>query len=62
MSGVQPEPWHFSFAPVAESARRALNPGVLREALAGANLSGGEYVLERLDELHARYVASIDWP
>lgn len=62
LSGVQPEPWHFSFAPAAESARRALNPAVLREALAGANLSGREYVLERLDELHARYVAAIDWP
>jgi hypothetical protein len=23
LSGVQPEPWHFSFAPVAENARRA---------------------------------------
>jgi LAS superfamily LD-carboxypeptidase LdcB len=62
LSGVQPEPWHFSFAPVAESARRALNATVLREALAAANLSGKEAVLERLDELHARYVAGIDWP
>jgi LAS superfamily LD-carboxypeptidase LdcB len=62
LSGVQPEPWHFSFAPVAEGARRALNPAVLRETLAGANLSGSEHVLRRIDELHARYVAAIDWP
>ena len=61
-SGVQREPWHFSFAPLAEGARRALTPGVLRAALAGADLSGKETVLERLEELHARYVASIDWP
>ncbi len=62
LSGVRPEPWHFSFAPVAEPARRALSAGVLREALNAAGLLGGEYVLERLDELHARYVAGIDWP
>jgi LAS superfamily LD-carboxypeptidase LdcB len=61
-SGVQPEPWHFSFAPVAERARRALTPGLLREALDGAPLLGKEEVLARLDELHARYVAAIDLP
>ncbi len=62
LSGVGAEPWHFSFAPVAEPARRALSPGVLREALHDAPLSGGDYVLEHLEELHARYAASIDWP
>jgi LAS superfamily LD-carboxypeptidase LdcB len=62
LSGVQPEPWHFSFAPVAESARRSLTPAVLHKAIDAAPLLGKEQVLERLDELHARYVAAIDWP
>jgi LAS superfamily LD-carboxypeptidase LdcB len=62
LSGVQAEPWHFSFAPVAENARRALSPAVLHAAIAAAPLLGKDQVLERLDELHARYVASIDWP
>ena len=61
-SGVQPEPWHVSFAPIAEKARRDLSPAVLRAALADAPLSGKEAVLARLDELHARYVARIDLP
>jgi LAS superfamily LD-carboxypeptidase LdcB len=61
-SGVQPEPWHFSFAPIAEKARRRLSPQVLRNAIAGAPLLGKEVVLEHLDELHARYVATIDLP
>jgi LAS superfamily LD-carboxypeptidase LdcB len=60
--GVQPEPWHFSFAPVAENARRDLTPGVLRAALEAAPLAGKELVLERLDELHQRFVARIDPP
>jgi LAS superfamily LD-carboxypeptidase LdcB len=61
-SGVQPEPWHFSFAPIAEKARRRLSPQVLRNAIANAPLLGKEVVLEHLDELHARYVATIDLP
>ena len=61
-SGVQPEPWHFSFAPVADTARRHLTPAVLREAISGAPLQGKELVLEHLDEFHARYVAAIDLP
>jgi LAS superfamily LD-carboxypeptidase LdcB len=62
LSGVQPEPWHFSFAPVAENARRALSPAVLHKAIAAAPLLGKEQVLARLDALHARYVSAIDWP
>jgi len=62
LSGVQAEPWHFSFAPVAESARRALNASVLRAALATAPLMGKEHVMARLDELHAHYLSAIDWP
>jgi LAS superfamily LD-carboxypeptidase LdcB len=61
-SGVQSEPWHFSFAPVAEAARRALTWGVLEDALADVPLLGLDQVMARLEELHARYVAAIDWP
>jgi LAS superfamily LD-carboxypeptidase LdcB len=62
LSGVQPEAWHFSFAPLAEPARRALRVADLREALRDAPLAGKDFVLERLEELHERYVVHIDWP
>ena len=61
-SGVQPEPWHFSFAPVAENARRDLTLDILRATLEAAPLSGKDEVLARLDELHQRFVARIDPP
>jgi LAS superfamily LD-carboxypeptidase LdcB len=61
-SGVQPEPWHFSFAPIAEKARQRLSPQILRNAIAAAPLLGKEVVLGSLDQLHARYVATIDLP
>jgi LAS superfamily LD-carboxypeptidase LdcB len=61
-SGVRPEPWHCSFAPVAEKARRSLSRQVLRAAIVAAPLLGKETVLEHLDALHARYVETIDLP
>jgi len=39
-----------------------LTPAVLHKAIAAAPLLGKEQVLERLGELHGRYVAAIDWP
>lgn len=62
LSGVRPESWHYSFAPVADIARRQLSPAVLGAALADAPLQGKAEVMARLEELHARYVAAIDWP
>lgn len=61
-SGVQPEPWHYSFAPIAEPARRRLSVQVLRDALLTAPLAGKDQVMARLEELHHRFVARIDWP
>jgi LAS superfamily LD-carboxypeptidase LdcB len=61
-SGVQPEPWHYSFAPIAEPARKRLGVEVLRTALAAAPLAGKDQVLARIEELHHRYVVRIDWP
>lgn len=61
-SGVQAEPWHWSFAPVSEPARRHLTATILRAAIENAPLLGKDLVLERLDEVHLRYVERIDMP
>ncbi len=58
--GVSPEPWHLSYAPVAERALAALTPAQLREVLAAADIEGKEAVLEALPENFARYVAAVD--
>lgn len=60
--GVQPEPWHLSFAPLALPALQALDHATLRAALAEAELAGSEHVLPRLAELHARYVLGVAAP
>jgi LAS superfamily LD-carboxypeptidase LdcB len=60
--GVSPEPWHLSYAPVAQHALAALTPQRLRDVLAAADIEGKEAVLEALPGNFAKYVAAIDAP
>ncbi|MGZ8269330.1 MAG: M15 family metallopeptidase [Burkholderiales bacterium] len=60
--GVRPEAWHLSYAPLSTSALRALTPELLQRAIETAELCGKDLVLERLSELHARFVANVDQP
>jgi LAS superfamily LD-carboxypeptidase LdcB len=60
--GVQPEPWHLSFAPLAEPALAALTPQILAAALAASAMHGCAAVLARLPDLYRRYVTAIDPP
>jgi LAS superfamily LD-carboxypeptidase LdcB len=60
--GVQPEPWHLSYAPVALGALGMLTLEVLREAITQADMPGRETVLVRLPELYERYVLAVDDP
>jgi LAS superfamily LD-carboxypeptidase LdcB len=60
--GVQPEPWHLSYAEVATPALRMLSVDVLREAIEEADMPGQQTVLARLPELYQTYVLAIDPP
>jgi LAS superfamily LD-carboxypeptidase LdcB len=60
--GVQPEPWHLSYAPVAHAALSALTPEVLADALAGVSIDGGAVIARELAAIHLRYVCAIAQP
>jgi len=60
--GVQPEPWHLSYAPIAATALPALTLPVLRAALEDIDLAGAEAVAPLLPEIHARYVLAVAMP
>jgi len=62
LSGVAPEPWHWSYAPVAEPARVLLTPQILSQAIQDAPIMGKDCLLDRLEELHSRFVRVIDPP
>jgi hypothetical protein len=60
--GVQPEPWHLSFAPVAGPALAALSVELLGEALANGELAGIDVVVAQLPQLYTRYVMAVAAP
>jgi len=61
-SGVSPEPWHISYAPLAQQCCRALTTEVLSSAICSAEVDGCEILLQQIAELHARYIVDVDEP
>jgi LAS superfamily LD-carboxypeptidase LdcB len=60
--GVQPEPWHLSYAPLAMLALEQLSVEVLREALADVDLAASAVVNRQLPAILQRYVRNVDAP
>jgi LAS superfamily LD-carboxypeptidase LdcB len=60
--GAVVEPWHLSYWPVAAEALEALTLPVLRRAVAGSEILGREFVLERLPEIYTRFILAVDAP
>ena len=57
--GVQPEPWHLSYAPLAAAALQQLQLPLLAEALHSIELEEGAYVQQQLPDLYVRYVQNV---
>ena len=60
--GVQPEPWHLSYAPVARIALARMTTALLAEAIGGGDIEGEAEILARLPEIRERYVLDVDAP
>jgi LAS superfamily LD-carboxypeptidase LdcB len=60
--GVQPEPWHLSYAPVSVRATLAVTADVLGAALEAESVLGSDVARARIEEIHSRYVRNVDEP
>lgn len=60
--GVQPEPWHLSYAPLAQQALGAFSTQLLRDALQEEAIDAIEAVRNRLPEIVERYVFNVEPP
>jgi LAS superfamily LD-carboxypeptidase LdcB len=60
--GVQPEPWHLSYAPVAGQALAAFSIDALRGALDAADIEARAAVERILPAIVERYVRNVDAP
>ncbi|MGD8175586.1 M15 family metallopeptidase [Marinimicrobium sp. ARAG 43.8] len=54
--GVAPEPWHLSYAPVADRFQRELTVLRLREFLSGQSFALKPLVMQNLENIHERFV------
>ncbi len=54
--GVSPEPWHLSYAPLANAFARAMTPELLGRCLDSESIALKETVMSRLPELFRQYV------
>ena len=61
-SGVQPEPWHLSYAPIAQPALGRMTVRLLAEAITGKGVEGEAEILARLPSIRERYVLGVDAP
>jgi LAS superfamily LD-carboxypeptidase LdcB len=60
--GVNPEPWHLSYAPVSVPALESLSLSMLRQVLEASSICGKQQVLGRLPEIYTRFLLAIDAP
>jgi len=60
--GVQAEPWHLSYAPVARRALERMTTRLLASAIEGAGVDGEAEILARLPAIRERYVLDVDAP
>jgi LAS superfamily LD-carboxypeptidase LdcB len=60
--GFQPEPWHLSYAPVAEQALQQFSVPMLQQMLDDSDLAASEAVRRALPRIVATYVMNVDAP
>lgn len=58
--GVQPEPWHLSYAPAAEAALQQFSAAVLMQALEHSGIEVWQTVQRRVPQVVERYVLNVD--
>jgi LAS superfamily LD-carboxypeptidase LdcB len=61
-AGVQPEPWHLSYAPIAQPALQRMTVRLLAEAIEGNGVEGEAEIVARLPLIRERYVLLVDVP
>ncbi len=58
--GIAPEPWHLSYAPLANQLAQQLDEDLLREQLLVTDLQLKATVLENLGEIYQRFICPND--
>ncbi len=57
--GVAEEPWHLSYAPIAQRYQQAFDLTSLSDALSQSEVLGKELIVANLDQIASRYINNI---
>mgnify|MGYP005988732921 CR=1 FL=1 len=57
--GVAQEPWHLSYAPLAQRYHKAFNITLLRNAIDNSDIIGKEVILANIEDIAKRYINNI---
>ena len=60
--GVAVEPWHLSYAPLAEKFQHQLSIELLSETIVNSNIQGKKAILNNLDDIFNRYIINVGEP
>ncbi|MFH2131004.1 MAG: M15 family metallopeptidase [bacterium] len=61
-TGIYPEPWHISYAPVSQPALSAITFEIIEEAILDCPMAGKEIVISILPDLFQNYILNITQP
>ncbi|WP_044831613.1 M15 family metallopeptidase [Thalassomonas actiniarum] len=57
--GVATEPWHLSYAPLANKCQQMFTLELLTKTLAGQEISGQQTILDLLPQLYQQYIINV---
>lgn len=57
--GVSEEPWHLSFAPVANDLQAALSEEIIEEAIETATIEGKDAIIANLSHLFSTFITNV---
>ncbi len=57
--GVNPEPWHLSYAPISDHALNLLTIEILEETINAEDIQGKEYVLDNLLTIYRTFIINV---
>jgi len=58
--GVAHEPWHLSYAPLADIIEQQLNVKLLTNAITTADVKGKNTIINHIDEIYQNYIININ--
>jgi LAS superfamily LD-carboxypeptidase LdcB len=58
--GISAEPWHLSYAPIAQQYQSSFNLDSLKELLLNTDIAGKDAIIENLQDIFRRFISNVN--